>query len=90
MIYGLTKPFKDFCNNPVKLTYIDLHALDWERLDLRDLVRHVSVELVPALVPLDAVQGVAAEVVAARQVGRLALLKKLRDPHGQVRQAVDH
>ena len=44
----------------------------------------------PPLVPLDTVEGVAAEVVAARQVGLLALLDELRDSDGEVGQAVDH
>ncbi len=53
-------------------------------------MRHVPVELVPALVPLDAVERVAAQVVAAGQVRRLAALEELRDPHREVRQAVRH
>ena len=73
-----------------KCTHVDLHALDGEGLDLGRLVGHVAVELVAALVPLDGVEGVAAQVVAARQVRRLPLLQELGDPHGQVRQAVDH
>lgn len=50
---------------------------------------HVSVELVSAFIPLDAVEVVAAEIVAASQIGRFALLQVLGDPHGQVGEAVD-
>ena len=71
-------------------THVNLHALDGEGLDLGELVRHVAVELVAALVPLDRVERVAAQVVAARQVRRLPLLQELGDPHREVRQAVDH
>ena len=71
-------------------SYIDLHVFDGEGLDDGRLRGHVAVELVPALVPLDAVEGVAAEVVAAGQVGLLALLDELRDSDGEVGQAVDH
>ena len=36
---------------------------------------------IASLVPLDGVECVAAQVVAARQVRRLALLQELGDPH---------
>ena len=81
------KQKQEICNHG---THVDLHALDGKRLDLRRLVRHIAVELVPSLVPLDRVQHVAAQVVAARQVRSLALLQELGDPHREVRQAVDH
>ena len=59
-------------------THVNLHPLDRERLDLRHLVRHEPVELVPSLVPLDGVEVVAAQVVRASQVGSLAALQVLR------------
>ena len=70
--------------------YIDLHVFDREGLDDGSLRGHVAVELVPAFVPLDAVEGVTSEVVAAREVGLLPLLDELGDSDGQVGQAVDH
>ena len=59
------------------VTHIDFHAFDRKRLDLGHFARHESVELVPALVPLDAVECVPAQIVAARQVRRLAFLDEL-------------
>ena len=49
-------------------THIYFHSLHREDLDRGRLVRHKPVELVPALVPLDAVEVVAVQVVAAHQV----------------------
>ena len=71
-------------------THIDFHSFDGKRFDLRLLVGHEPVELVPALVPLDAVQGVPTQVVAAGQVRGLALLEELWDPDAQIGQAVNH
>lgn len=52
-------------------------------------MRHESVKLVSTLVPLDRVELVLLQVVAAGQVGRLALRQVGRDADGQVGQAVD-
>ena len=51
---------------------------------------HEPVELVPAFVPLDAVQLVPAQVVAAGEVRGLALLDELGNANTQIRQTVDH
>ena len=49
-------------------TYIYFHSFDRKDPDRRWLLRHESVELMPPLVPLDTVQVVAVQVVAAHQV----------------------
>merc|ERR1712073_284272 len=59
--------------------HVDPHALDWEHPDRRPLVRHEPVKLVPTLVPLDAVELVAVEVVAAHQVRAVPGLHIARD-----------
>ncbi len=72
------------------ITHINFHIFDWKRFDDWIFCRHVPVELVPAFVPLDAVEGIAAQVVAASQIGLLTLLDELGDSDRQVGQAVDH
>lgn len=53
-------------------------------------MRHEPVELMPALVPLDTVERVPAQVVAAGQVRRLSLLDELGNADTEVWKAVDH
>ena len=50
-------------------------------------MRHEPVELVPALVPLDAVEVVAVQVVAAHQVRTVARLNVPGDPQVYLAQA---
>ena len=61
-----------------------MHARDREHFDDGVVVGHVAVELVPALVPLDRVELVAAEVEAASQVGSLSLLDELGNANRQI------
>ena len=68
-------------------THIYFHSLHWEDLDRGRLVRHEPVELVAALVPLDAVEVVAVQVVAAHQVGTVPGLDIPRDPEVYLAQA---
>lgn len=65
-------------------SYVNFHIFNRESFYDGALCRHVAVELVSALVPLDAVESIAAQVVAACEVGLLALLDELRDPDRQV------
>ena len=55
-------------------THIYFHSLHGEDLDWRRLVGHEPVELVAALVPLDAVEVVAVQVKAAIEYRRLSRL----------------
>ena len=68
-------------------THIDLHPLDREDPDRGRLVRHEPVELVPPLVPLDAVEVVTVQVVAAHQVCTVSGLDIPRDPEVYLAQA---
>ena len=68
-------------------THIYFHSLHWEDLDRGRLVRHEPVELVAALVPLDAVEVVAVQVVAAHQVRTVARLNVPGDPQVYLAQA---
>ena len=69
-------------------THIDLHPLDREDPDRGRLVRHEPVELVPPLVPLDAVQVVAVQVVGADEVSAVSSLDIPGDPQVNLGQAV--
>ena len=68
-------------------THIYFHSLHREDLDRGRLVRHEPVELVPALVPLDAVEVVAVQVVAAHQVRAVARLDIAGQPQVDLAQA---
>ena len=68
-------------------THIYFHSLHREDLDRGRLVRHEPVELVPALVPLDAVEVVAVQVVAAHQARTVARLNVPGDPQVYLAQA---
>ena len=68
-------------------THIYFHSLHREDLDRGRLVRHEPVELVTALVPLDAVEVVAVQVVAAHQVRAVARLDIAGQPQVDLAQA---
>ena len=68
-------------------THIYFHSLHGEDLDWRRLVGHEPVELVAALVPLDAVEVVTVQVVAAHQVGAVPRLNIPGDPQVDLAQA---
>ena len=68
-------------------THIYFHSLHWEDLDRGRLVRHEPVELVATLVPLDAVEVVTVQVVAAHQVRTVPGLHIPRDPEVYLAQA---
>ena len=68
-------------------THIDLHPLDREDPDRGRLVRHEPVELVPPLVPLDAVEVVTVQVIAADKVSTVSCLHIPRDTEVYLTQA---
>ena len=68
-------------------THIYFHSLHREDLDRGRLVRHEPVELVAALIPLDAVEVVAVQVVAAHQVRTVARLHVAGQPQVDLAQA---
>ena len=68
-------------------THIYFHSLHGEDLDRGRLVRHEPVELVSPLVPLDAVEVVTVQVVAAHQVRTVSGLNIPRDPEVYLAQA---
>ena len=69
-------------------THIYLHPLDREDPDRGRLVRHEPVELVPPLVPLDAVEVVAVQVVAAHQVRAVTRLHVAGDAEVNLAQSL--
>ena len=54
------------------LTYIYFHAFDRKRLDRRYLVRHEPVKFVSSFIPLDAVQVVAVQIIAAHKISAVS------------------
>ena len=67
--------------------YVHIH----ESIDIQDNNDYTSKYVCTKFtyfVPLDAIEFIWVEVVAAGQVGRLAALHEGRDPHGYLRQAL--
>ena len=79
---------KELCISWTYITYIDFHSFDRKNPDRRWLLRHESVELMPALVPLDAVQVVAVQIVAAHQVRTVTSLNIPWDPQVNLGQSI--
>jgi hypothetical protein len=63
-------------------TYIDFHSFDGKSFDDRILSWHISVKLMPALVPFDGIKFVSTKIETASQICCLSILNIFWDPNG--------